>query len=71
MSQTKFSVTFDLVFDHDELDKGDLAKLKALTPEKLEEAINTGFEYDAFNFFGESIAMLGLLTPRVNTVTKA
>ena len=68
MSKIKFQVTFNAEFDTSELDTNEMKELNNLTPEQLKEKIDDGFVCGSYDFFGESLSMLGLLTPEVNSV---
>ena len=58
-----YRVTIDLIFDPEEAE--DLVGVNA---KRVYDAVNTGLEEDSYDFFGEELAMAGLLTPTVKSV---
>ena len=67
-----YHVTFEVTFDSEEVDTfgftnkfGGTEEFEELDESRVLEAVNTGFEYEAEAFFGESLSMLGMLTPSV------
>ena len=67
MAKRTFRVTFDMEFESDEFEETE-QEINDLTCERLEKAIDAGFNCASEDFFGESICMAGLLTPKVNSV---
>lgn len=65
---TSFEITISVQFESD--DQDDIDDAKKVSVDQIKEAMNNGLNEYSFDLFGESLSLLGMLTPKVTKVVK-